>query len=125
VADDAVHTLAEVKRKLANALDSLVSEGLTAEWGAESTRLYREQYARKENPYGEPWEYRKGDEKLRESTWKFGKMTDLARDSFSLMVARPNGRRSCVPYEPRGLGRWRQPFKEIAEKRLRLIFRGI
>jgi hypothetical protein len=116
---DAAETLRSVGLKMNTLLREFTGEGLSAEWGAEATRQYRQRYAEKRNPYGEVWPYRPGDEKRKVSSWKFGKVSDLGDDGFTLIVARPNGKRSCVPFEPRGLGIWRAPFDRIATERFR------
>lgn len=103
-------------------LDDIVGEGLFDEWSEAASGLYKEQFAKKENPYGEPWTYRSGDEKRTTSYYKFGKPDDVGRDGFSLGVAAANGKRSCVPFEPRGLGRWRPRFDQILRRRASIRF---
>lgn len=122
---DAAQMFAEVGRKMSGFLDVLIANGeLAREWSAEATRLYKEQYPQKRNPYGEAWEYRAGDEKRRVSSWKFGKVSSTAPDGFSLIVARPNARRSCVPFEPRGLGSWKASFDEALKRRIERLARS-
>jgi hypothetical protein len=117
VDDDAARVLVEAERKTRAFVDELIGEGLVSEWGAAATTLYKEQYALKQNPYGEPWDYRAGDEKRKTSSWRFGRVASTDRESFSLIVARSNANRSCVPFEPRGLGRWSEKFREILSNR--------
>lgn len=117
--------LAEAHARLNGMLDELVGEPLMAEWSTAANVLYKEQFAKKENPYGEPWEHRAGDEKRTTSYYKFGSVRDVGADGFSLVVASGRPRRSCVPFEPRGLGAWRSRFDEILKRRLQLIFRAV
>jgi hypothetical protein len=110
------------REKVEEFFDGLIDAELSAEWAAAAGELYKEQFAKKENPYGEAWEHRAGDEKRTKSYYKFGAPGDVGRDGFSLAVAGPNAKRSCVPFEPRGLGAWRPKFEEIFYKRMRLRF---
>lgn len=110
-------SFADVGRKISDALDKIVDRELSSDWSTEANRLYKEQFAAKKNPYGEPWEYRKGDETRKQSRY-FGKIVAVEPGSFSLRVAGPNAGRSCVPFEPRGLGSWRPTFKDVLWKRI-------
>jgi hypothetical protein len=125
MAEDAATTLGEVHRRLSALLGDLVGPGLSAEWAQTATALYKEQYAKKQNPYGEAWAYRKGDERRKVSGWKFGKVLSVDADGFSLIVAGPNAKRSCVPFEPRGLGAWRVPFNDVLTRRMATLVRGL
>jgi hypothetical protein len=117
--------LALARARVDRFLDDLIDVELFEELGPAATTLYKEQYAKKENPYGEAWPYRPGDEKRRTSNYKFGKAVGIERGAFELIVAAPNAKRSCVPFEPRGLGAWRPKFDEIVQARARLLFRRV
>lgn len=116
---DAEDTLRAARARVDEFVAELTGAELVEEWSVAASELYKEQFAKKENPYGEPWEYRAGDENRTTSYYKFGRVVDLAPDSFTLAVAGPNARRSCVPFEPRGLGAWRPRFQEILTARAR------
>jgi hypothetical protein len=118
MSDDAASTLEEVGAKLGAFIDDVTGEGLIKDWSEAATGLYKEQFDLKANPYGEAWDRKPGDEN-RKSYYKFGSVTRSDQDSFNLFVARPNGKRSCVPFEPRGLGRWKAKFDEVLERRMR------
>lgn len=122
---DAAEVIARARESVSHFLDELVSAELFEELGPAATDLYKEQYAKKQNPYGEAWDPRPGDERRTQSTYKFGKVAEVERDGFSLIVARSNAKRSCVPFEPRGLGRWQPKFDEIVRNRARLLFRNV
>jgi hypothetical protein len=115
--DEAARTLAEAERKASAFVADLTGSGLVDEWSEAATALYKEQYAMKKNPYGQPWTPKPGDDKRKVSSWKFGKVSSKDANSFSLIVARSNANRSCVPFEPRGLGRWKEKFQEIFTRR--------
>lgn len=115
--DEAARTLAEARRKVERFVADLTGHELVDEWSEAATPLYKEQYELKTNPYGEAWAPKPGDQKRTKSSWRFGKLVAKDGDSFSLFVAKPNGGRSCVPYEPRGLGRWRETFQKILTRR--------
>jgi hypothetical protein len=119
---DPAEVLRQARQKVEEFFDGLIDVELSAEWADAAGELYKEQFAKKENPYGEAWEYRPGDEKRTKSYYKFGAPDDVDRDGFSLVVAGPNPNRSCVPFEPRGLGVWRPKFEEIFYNRMRLRF---
>lgn len=110
------------RQKVEEFFNDLVDAELSAEWSEAASELYKEQFAKKENPYGEAWEYRAGDEKRTKSYYKLGQPDGVERDGFSLTVAGPNPKRSCVPFEPRGLGAWRPKFEDIFWRRMRLRF---
>lgn len=122
---DAADAIALARQRVDRFLDDLVDADLFEELAPVATDLYKEQYAKKESPYGEPWPYRAGDEKRTRGSYKFGKVADVGRDGFSLIVAGPNAKRSCVPFEPRGLGAWRRRFDEVVQNRARLLFRSV
>lgn len=122
---DAADVFAMARARVDSFMRDLVNLGLFEEWGDAANELYKEQFARKENPYGEAWTPRPGDDKRTKSYYKFGRVTDVDGESFTLAVASPNAKRSCVPFEPRGLGRWRPRFDEILRNRARLIFRSV
>lgn len=117
--------IAQAHAKLNSAIDELVSVELSAEWSAAANALYKEQFAKKSNPYGEPWEHRAGDEKRTKSYYKFGSVKDVGADGFSLVVASGRPNRSCVPFEPRGIGEWKPKFDEILRNRMNLVFRAV
>jgi hypothetical protein len=121
--DDAALTLRQVGNRLGRILDELVA-GIAPEFAPVATEEYKKRYAAKVNPYGEAWEYRKGDENRKVSKYKFGQVTNADSTGFGLFVAGPNAKRSCVPFEPRGLGVWRAPFDEVVRKRLERLIRG-
>lgn len=116
---------AQARAKLNGMLGELVGEPLMADWSAAANALYKEQFAKKENPYGEPWEHKAGDEKRTVSYYKFGAVRDVGADGFSLVVASGRPKRSCVPFEPRGLGAWKPNFDGILRNRLQLLFRSV
>jgi hypothetical protein len=122
---DAADAIALARAHVDRFLEDVVGVDLFEELAPLASDLYKEQYAKKENPYGEPWPYRRGDEKRTRSSYKFGKVADVERDGFSLIVAAPNAKRSCVPFEPRGLGAWRRKFDEVVQNRARLSFRSV
>ena len=121
----ATDVLAMAQARAERFLEDVAGVELFDELAPVATDLYKQQYAKKENPYGEPWPYRAGDEKRTRSSYKFGKVADVDRDGFSLIVAAPNAKRSCVPFEPRGLGAWRPRFDEIVRNRARLLFTSV
>lgn len=116
---------APAREKLKSFFDDLVDVDLFDEWSSTANELYKQQFAKKENPYGEAWDYRAGDEKRTTSYYKFGQVTNVERGSFTLAVAASNANRSCVPFEPRGLGAWRPRFEEILRNRAQLLFRSV
>jgi hypothetical protein len=122
---DVEEAVKAAREKVQRFLDQLVDADLLGEWSKAATELYKEQFAKKQNPYGEAWQYRPGDEKRTKSYYKFGRVVDVDRDGFTLAVAGPNAKRSCVPFEPRGLGAWRPKFNEILQKKARLLFRNV
>jgi hypothetical protein len=122
---EATDVLAMARARVDHFLDDVIGHDLFDELAPAASDLYKQQYAKKENPYGEAWPYRAGDEKRTRSTYKFGKVASVERDGFSLIVAAPNAKRSCVPFEPRGLGAWRPRFDEIVQNRTRLLFRSV
>lgn len=117
--------IAQARERLNAAIEEAIGGELMNEWSVAANELYKEQFAKKENPYDEPWEYRAGDEKRTKSYYKFGSVADVDRESFSLVVASGRPKRSCVPFEPRGLGRWRPRFDELLQKRLQLAFKSV
>jgi hypothetical protein len=121
---DAADTFAKVHAQVDRFLDELVDTQLFDEWSKEANALYKEQFAKKQNPYGEVWTPRPGDAN-RKSYYKFGRVIEVERDGFTLEVAGSNANRSCVPFEPRGLGVWRPRFDEIFQKRAQLLFRSV
>lgn len=121
---DATETLRAVRAQFDEFLSDLLGEELMSEWSEAANALYKEQFAKKQNPYGEPWAPRPGDDKRKSSPY-FGKVKNIDRDSFELRVAAPNANRSCVPFEPRGLGAWRPKFEEILGDRARMKFRAV
>lgn len=110
------------RQKTEEFFNDLVDAELTAEWADAASELYKEQFAKKENPYGEAWEPRPGDATRTKSYYKLGQPDGVDRDGFSLAVAGPNAKRSCVPFEPRGLGAWLPKFEDIFWRRMRLRF---
>ena len=102
-------------------MSDLIDSDLFDDFAQAANELYKEQFAKKENPYGEPWAPRPGDDKRKSSPY-FGKVMSVDRDSFELRVAASNANRSCVPFEPRGLGAWKPRFDEIVSNRARLAF---
>lgn len=122
---DAARTLEEVSKRLMAAVEELVGNGgLAEDWSRAANELYKEQFAKKMNPYGEMWPYRPGDESRKQSRY-FGKVLSVGHDGFALRVAPPNANRSCVPFEPRGLGAWRPRFEEILKNRMGIVFRAV
>lgn len=121
MSDDAERTLAEARQKVERFVADLTGDGLVSAWSEAATALYKEQYALKQNPYGEAWTPRRGDETHKASSWKFGAVTSKDRDGFSLRVAKSNKNRSCVPFEPRSLGRWKEKFREVLTRRASAI----
>lgn len=117
MSEDADRVIAEAGRKVEQFVSNLTGVGLIDAWAEAAAVLYKEQYAMKQNPYGEAWAPKPGDAKRTSSSWKFGKVTGKDAVSFSLRVARANAKRSCVPFEPRGLGRWREAFDKILSDR--------
>jgi hypothetical protein len=113
------------RNRLEAFVGDLVSRDLFEEWSVAANELYKEQFAKKENPYGEAWEPRPGDDKRTKSYYKFGRVTEVDRGSFTLAVAAPNAKRSCVPFEPRGLGAWRPRFDDILKDRAWRLFRSV
>ncbi len=111
--DEAARTLEEAERRVRAFVAELTGAGLVDEWASLASELYKEQYAMKMNPYGQPWPYRPGDGRNKVSSYKFGKVRAKDQESFSLIVASPNAKRSCVPFEPRGLGMWKNAFQQI------------
>lgn len=124
MSDNAEKVISEVGAKVSAVLDELVGPELINEWSEAATELYKEQFELKQNPYGEAWEPKPGDDK-RKSWSKFGSVTNTDSDSFSLYVAKANSKRSCVPFEPRGLGRWRNRFEEIVKRRTEKLSRAV
>lgn len=123
MAYDAAAQIHEAGERVLKLVDDLLDEGLSSEWSAAASELYKEQFEKKENPYGEGWEPRPGDDRRKSSPY-FGKVTSVDRDGFALRVAAPNGARSCVPFEPRGLGRWKKDFDELLHERLQRLSSG-
>lgn len=115
--DEAERVLAEAARKVEKYVAELIGAGLVSAWAEASTDLYKEQFSMKENPYGQPWTPRPGDAKRTTSSLRFGSVVQQDAESFSLRVARSNANRSCVPYEPGDLGRWKAKFREILARR--------
>lgn len=125
MSNDADKVIARAGEKVRQFVDDLLgNDDLSSAFSVAASELYKEQHALKQNPYGEPWEPRPGDDK-RQSSPYYGKVIDKSREGFTLRVARPNAGRSCVPFEPRGLGRWEKRFNEIFKERLlRLSWKG-
>ena len=122
---DAAEVLRMVGDRISSAIDGMLRDDLPKAFGEIATPLYKEQFAQKANPYGEPWEPRPGDENNKRSTWRFGKVTTIEPYGFGLFVAKPNARRSCVPFEPRGLGSWKGPFDEAMHRALPSALAGL
>lgn len=125
MSDDPAQTIADVFRKVGGMIDELVGDDLMSEWSEAASALYKEQFALKQNPYGEAWTPMPGDEKQRASWSGLGKVKHHNKDGFALSTARPNAGRSCVPFEPRNLGRWQPKFDEILQRRMGMVFRAV
>jgi hypothetical protein len=120
----AANVLAQARAQVDRFLSEVVGRDLFSEWSLEANKLYKEQFAKKRNPYGEPWTPRAGDAN-RKSYYKFGRVLEVGQDGFTLGVAGPNAKRSCVPFESRGLGVWRPRFDEVFQRLSRLMFRNV